>query len=172
MTKQFFIQLKSFSALIKRTVISSRARQRYCALMLGVLAVGGLYSFIYSRGIKAQVTEECCLDVEISYFGRMCAQSAFTISLNGSSTGATGISCSTFTQTPTASTKLILNKKYPFVAGSNICSTHVFFDVPPGYTMEINGEESTSINTADIPVPAPGAGDGTWQIVVKKSLRL
>ncbi|NOT64285.1 MAG: hypothetical protein HOP19_29055 [Acidobacteria bacterium] len=165
MAKQFFNQLNSFSKLIIRAIFLSWARWRYGVTAFGILAISGGFLFIHNRSAKAQMAEDCNLDVEVSYYGRMCAQNAFTISLNGSSTGAGGINCATFTQTPTVKTRLILNKPYPFVAASGICSTHVYFDVPPGYTMEIDGDERTMIHSKD---GIPGDGDGTWQVVVKK----
>jgi RHS repeat-associated protein len=127
-------------------------------LAVALLCVGSLHG-------AAQVVDDCKLEVEVSFFGKMCAATPYTISLNGAVASGNGVACAFVTDTNVAKTNLILNKTYSMTACCNICSSHIYLDAPDGYTIYINGEERTTIDTLS---GDQGTNSGPWEVVVRK----
>src|SRR5438034_11798824 len=51
-------------------------------------------------------------------------------------------------------------------AGTDSCSTHIVFDVPEKYTLEIDGVKTNTIDKSG--GTTKGSGDGTWNVVLRK----
>jgi len=104
----------------------------------------------------------------IGFTGSACSAHNYTITLDGLS--ITGFGSCTANTWVTASQKgfrqLIVNKTYVVTAGTDSCSTHIVFDVPEEYKLEIDGIEKTVIDKSG--GTTKGSGDGSWQIVVRK----
>ncbi len=55
---------------------------------------------------------------------------------------------------------------YQITAGTDSCSTHIVFDVPEKYTLEIDGVKTNTIDKSG--GTTKGSGDGTWNLVIRK----
>lgn len=130
-----------------------------------------LMTLLLTFTITAAGQESCELDsVKIGFQAKTCAFQDYEIILNGEEATGFGNGCISFAEFPNltnkAWTKLKLNKTYTVTAGTALCITHINFEVPEGYTMYVNGVESTTIfqtNQGQI-----FSGDGSWDIVVRK----
>src|ERR1044072_6161196 len=115
--------------------------------------------------------EHCCDsegEVRIAYKGIMCAFYPYMITLNGTEAHGPGDSCvMAAASTPKTFTTLKLNKPYLMTAGNVICITNINFQVPEGYTLYVDGQESNQIYKSDA-LHHVYSGDGAWEIVVRK----
>ena len=115
--------------------------------------------------------QECssCSDskpVKVGFTASVCSAHDYTVSLNGTSVEGIG-SCTanSWVTTSKAFTYLKTDVTYQITAGTDSCSTHIVFDLPPKYTLEINGVKTNTIDKAG---STKGSGDGTWNLVVRK----
>lgn len=116
-----------------------------------------------SAGGSASCEEE---KVEIGFTGSVCSSSGYSLTLNGvTASGSGSCTASTWVTTNKAQVELTVDKPYQLVAGSDSCSTHVVFDVPKKYRLEVNGVATKTIDKGGA---EKGSGDGTWEIVVRK----
>ena len=136
------------------------------ALMCLMLSLSALIFFKSGFGVRAQQAKACDSMVEVTFSAVACANGPFTVTLNTGVVGATPTTgCAIVTFTNIATTQLILDKPYPLVACCNICSSHIYLHVPPGYTLYLNGVEQRAIDTEML---SNTSGDGTWEVVVRK----
>lgn len=129
-----------------------------------------IMSVLASFAIPLYASDSCDLDgeVTIAYKGIMCAYGPYSITLNGTVANGPGDLCVGISaSTPKTFTKLKLDKTYQMTAGSAICITTINFEVPDGYTLFIDGQESNQIIKSDA-LGHVYSGDGTWNIVVRK----
>src|SRR6266850_8386993 len=102
----------------------------------------------------------------IGFTASVCSHHDYTVSLNGTSvTGSGSCASDIWVTTNKAHTKLTVGETYVVTAGTDSCSTHVVFDVPKDFKLEIDGVETTVIDKSG---GAKGGGDGSWKIVVRK----
>lgn len=103
----------------------------------------------------------------IGFTGSVCSAHGYTIVLNGVSLNGIG-SCTanSWVTTNKAYTQLTVDKTYLLTAGTDSCSTHIVFDVPENYKLEVDGIETTVIDRSG--GTTKGSGDGTWKLVVRK----
>jgi RHS repeat-associated protein len=102
----------------------------------------------------------------IGFTGSVCSAHNYTITLDGLSvTGAGSCTANSWVTANKAYKQLTVDKTYILTAGTDSCSTHIVFDVPEQYKLEIDGIETTVIDKSG---GTKGSGDGTWKIVVRK----
>ncbi len=151
---------------LKTSLISQHTRSltknfwlHCCAILVLLITLATL--------AQAQSSDQSEKIVKIGFTGSVCSHRNYTIALNG--TVATGIgSCTadTWVTTGKVYTPLKVNETYQLTAGTDSCSTHVAFDVPDEYTLEIDGIETTTIDKSG--GTTKGSGDGTWNVVVRQ----
>jgi RHS repeat-associated protein len=102
----------------------------------------------------------------IGFVASVCSFPSFTITLNDATVSGSG-SCDSnnWVTSNKAYTYLKVNQTYQLTAGTDLCSTHVAFDVPDDYYLEVNGVES---ETFDVGGAAKGSGDGIWSVVLRR----
>jgi len=113
----------------------------------------------------AHECEDCKKKVKIGFTASACSSGNYTVTLNGAV--ANGVGSCTADQWVSASkvfTELKVDQTYQVVAGTGSCSTHIEFEVPDKYILEIDGIETTTTDKAG---GAKGSGDGVWNIVVR-----
>jgi len=117
---------------------------------------------------SAQTCLSCGDDkpVKVGFTASVCSHRDYTVSLNGTSVSGVG-SCTanSWVTTNKAFTYLKTDVTYQITAGADSCSTHIVFDVPDKYTLEIDGVKT---NTIDKSGGTKGSGDGTWNLVIRK----
>jgi RHS repeat-associated protein len=148
---------------------------RYCRRLSDfTLPAHGFIILLLIAALSSQLTAQssscssCAKNkVKIRFASVICADKNINITLNGATASTQGGTCTTTSYATSywTYTELTIDKTYTITAGSQICSTHIIFDVPDGYNLEINGEQTSEINKAG---PVKGDGDGTWNIVLKK----
>jgi RHS repeat-associated protein len=108
-----------------------------------------------------------CAEVSVGFQGNICSTEQFYVSLGSALATGNGKRCTqdSWGKTNKAYATLRLDTVYQVRVGAASCSTHVNFDVPPGYTMYIDGQERATIDKSG---NAPGMGDGVWNVVVRK----
>jgi RHS repeat-associated protein len=131
------------------------------------LVISMAIAFMLAPLVDANTCSTCEEEVKIAYKGRMCSHSNFSISLNGTSASGTAKACTDASWSNTSKVWVSLkpNQTYTLTAGTGICSTHIDFDVPSGYKLFIDDEESSTIDKGD---NTTGSGDGTWNVVLRK----
>ncbi|HEX8424619.1 MAG TPA: hypothetical protein VF634_14520, partial [Pyrinomonadaceae bacterium] len=126
-------------------------------------------SAIYAPALKAQSCATCDdKKARVGFTASGCSGRNFAVSLNGTTATGTG-SCTSNTWMTTGKfyTELKVDQTYQITAGTDSCSTHIAFDVPDEYTLEIDGVETDTIDKG-AGGTAKGSGDGTWNVVVRR----
>jgi len=118
---------------------------------------------------SAQTCSSCGDDkpVKVGFTASVCSAHDYTVSLNGTSVSGIG-SCTanSWMTTNKAFTNLRTDVTYQITAGTDSCSTHIVFDVPEKYTLEIDGVKTNTIDKSG--GTTKGSGDGTWNVVLRK----
>ena len=104
--------------------------------------------------------------VKIGFYASVCSHHDYSVSLNGTTVSGVG-SCTadTWVSTNKAFTYLKPGLTYQVSAGTGSCSTHIVFDVPDKYTVEVDGVKT---NVIDKVGAAKSGGDGVWNVVVRR----
>lgn len=135
----------------------ARVWHRYALSLILLLALSGT--------AWAQA-DSCPTGVSIGFQGSACATQDFSINFAGAVATGTGVCTnSAWSSTNKTYVKLKPNQTYQLTAGAEICSTHIAFDVPEEYFLEINGEEGTTIDKGE---STKGSGDGIWNVVLRQ----
>jgi RHS repeat-associated protein len=118
---------------------------------------------------RAQNCQSCGVDdkpVKVGFYASACSSQGYNVTLNGTTVSGSG-SCTanTWVSTSKAFTYLKPDVTYQVTAGTGSCSTHIVFDVPDKYHVEIDGVET---NVIDKVGAAKGGGDGVWNVVIRK----
>lgn len=150
----------------RRSGARPRIRYALCAaLLLTLLAALAAPS-------RAQSCSSCnlnggsCEKVKVSFTGSVCSTRDFTITFNGKTVNGAGrCTADTWVTTEKTEVELTVDKVYQLVAGSGSCATHIVFDVPEKYRVEVNGVETKTIDAGGT---TKGSGDGAWDVVVRK----
>jgi RHS repeat-associated protein len=102
----------------------------------------------------------------IGFVASVCSFPTFSVTLNNTTVSGSG-SCdaNNWVTSNKAFTDLKIDQTYQLTAGSELCSTHVAFDVPDDFYVEVNGVQT---DTLDAGGAAKGSGDGTWNVVVRR----
>jgi RHS repeat-associated protein len=138
----------------------------------------GLSILLIAAGsVPAQEGESCDSDgVKVGFQGTVCGIGNFFVTLNGVTATGTNTKCLNqigsnifFTSTNKAFAKLKVDQKYIVTSGTGICVNHINFDVPPGYTMFIDGFEGTTISKTDGGFSF--TGDGSWEVVLRRKCK-
>jgi RHS repeat-associated protein len=141
------------------------ARVRRLAVIISLVLV---LLVLQSSVVSAQSCPSCGDDkpVKIGFTASVCSAHNYTVSLNGTSVAGIG-SCTanSWVTTNKAFTYLKTDVTYQITAGTDSCSTHIVFDLPPKYTLEIDGVKTETIDKSD---GTKSGGDGTWNVVVRK----
>jgi YD repeat-containing protein len=125
---------------------------------------------IFVSFASAQAQADSCstttAKIWLGFNGAICSPGNYQIYFNGSLVSSGSGNCSS--NYHPISDVIIEN---PPLDGNTLqvvgtCSTHLnFFYVPDGYTLEINGRETTTIDKSGNGI---GGGDGTWTITLRK----
>src|SRR5687768_14700636 len=138
---------------------------RRCGVILSLLLV--LLASLSSVA-SAQSCPSCGDDkaVRVGFTASVCSARDYIVTLNGTSVSGTG-SCTadSWVTTDKAFTYLKTDVTYQITAGTDSCSTHIVFDLPEKYTLEIDGVKADTIDKAGT---TKSSGDGTWNVVVRK----
>jgi len=130
-----------------------------CVLLLGSLP----------RVVSAQECSSCgdSKPVKVGFTASVCSAHNYTVALNGTSVSGVG-SCTanSWVTTNKAFTYLKTDVTYQITAGTDSCSTHIVFDVPEKYSLEIDGIKTNTIDKAG--GTTKGSGDGSWNVVIRK----
>src|SRR5882724_2372794 len=121
---------------------------------------------LISLAVPAQAQGDSCeTGMKVGFRASVCSSQNFTVTLNGAAVSGNGTTCSSrnWVSTDMAYSKLTLGETYQLTAGTNSCSTHVNFEVPDGYVLEVDGKETATIDKGG---SAKGSGDGTWSVVL------
>jgi RHS repeat-associated protein len=137
----------------------------FCHAALSIVLV---LTMIGSAGADG---DSCPTDgVEVSFQGTVCGIGNFFVSLNGEVATGNNIKCLggelTFTSTNKAFVKLKPDQTYLVTSGNGICINHINFDVPPDYTLFIDGVETKTIMKTNN--GQSFSGDGSWNLVLRK----
>jgi RHS repeat-associated protein len=161
--------------LIPRTMgtrVSCSQPDKRSSIIKGFALILGLSFLLLVSLLSVASAQECssCGDdkpVKIGFTASVCSAHDYTVSLNGTSVAGIG-SCTanSWVTTNKAFTYLKTDITYQITAGSDSCSTHIVFDVPPKYTLEIDGVMTNTIDRSG--GTTKGSGDGTWNVVVRK----
>lgn len=154
-----------------RTRTSCSRPDMRSSIIKGFATILGL-SFLLLASLSIVSAQECitCNDdkpVKIGFTASVCSAHDYTVSLNGTSVEGIG-SCTanSWMTTNKAFTYLKTDVTYQITAGTDSCSTHIVFDVPPKYTLEIDGVKTNTIDKSGD--TTKGSGDGTWNVVIRK----
>jgi RHS repeat-associated protein len=160
--------------LIARTIGSQMYFNRTGERLLGIkrFAIALILTLVVLASLSSVASaQECssCGDdkpIKIGFTASVCSARDYTVSLNGTSVEGIG-SCTanSWMTTNKAFTYLKTDVTYQITAGTDSCSTHIVFDVPPKYTLEIDGVKTNTIDKAG---GTKASGDGTWNLVVRK----
>ena len=160
--------------LIPRTMgtrISYNRPDKRSSVIKGFATIVCLFFLLLASRPGVASAQDCssCGDnkpVKIGFTASVCSAHDYTVSLNGTSVEGVG-SCTanSWVTANKAFTYLQTDVTYQITAGTDSCSTHIVFDVPPKYTLEIDGVKT---NTIDKSSGTKGSGDGTWNVVVRK----
>ena len=142
-----------------------RVLQRVALLCI---ILSSLAPFVRAQG------ESCPTDgVEVGFQGTVCGIGNFFVSLNGVVATGNNTKCLfvvggdfTFTSTNKAYVKLKVDETYTVTSGTGICVNHINFEVPPDYTLFIDGIETKTISKTN--GGQSFSGDGTWKVVLRK----
>jgi RHS repeat-associated protein len=158
-----FVMKKTSTTVQSRSIRSMRIAVAFFAIVL---------SAIVPMAIRAQSCADCQDKnvVRIRFATLICADKNIDVTLNGATASTASTECrqDRFVVSNWTYADMKLDQTYPLVVGSGICSSHVLFDIPEGYTLEINGEESTTITKSGT---QRGDGDGTWNLVLKEKCK-
>lgn len=138
-------------------------------------------------------------EVDIKFKGKACITGMYTVTLAGVTAVGTGDSNIAPNYTDEVTAPLKIDQKYQLVIGTGTKASYVNFTVPEGYTLEIDGQERTTIakssGTAslgsrlqdlfyaamgytpgmfkdkDCEATPAGSGDGTWEVVLRKKCK-
>jgi RHS repeat-associated protein len=142
------------------------------SIIKGFATILGLSFLLLASLASVTSAQECitCNDdkpVKIGFTASVCSAHDYTVSVNGTSVEGIG-SCTanSWMTTNKAFTYLKTDVTYQITAGTDSCSTHIVFDVPPKYTLEIDGVKTNTIDKSG--GTTKGSGDGTWNVVIRK----
>lgn len=163
--------VETVSTTRSRVVQRPRAR-RSAQLTLWAVAIFALL-FALPSAARAQSCSSCgggssssCDKVRLGFTGSVCSARGYSITLNGkTATGVGSCTANSWVTTPKTEVELTVDKVYKLVAGTDSCATHVVFDVPKKYRVEVNGVETKTIDKGGT---TKNSGDGTWDVVVRK----
>ncbi|HEX3247804.1 MAG TPA: RHS repeat-associated core domain-containing protein [Pyrinomonadaceae bacterium] len=169
------MQTLNFTNLNDNSLRGARKKNRSFLIHSGIARFSIHLIFVVSLLfglVSPSLAQESCDtdgDVTIAYKGIMCALIPYTITFNNEVVQGPGDGCVMISaSTPKTYTKLKLNTHYKMKAEVAICVTTINFQVPPGYTLYIDGQESNQIFKSNA-IRSAYSGDGEWDIVVRKS---
>jgi RHS repeat-associated protein len=146
-----------------------RLRDRVSGLSGLYVRCVSIFLVVIVLALPAHAQESCSIGkgVPVGMQGLMCAAGGFNIQLAGKTSSGAGFFCDgQHDWTNKVWPELIPDQTYVMTAGVGICVTSINFDVPPGYTLEIDGIETTTVDKTQ------GGfiftGDGSWNVVLRK----
>jgi RHS repeat-associated protein len=144
-----------------RAVWMSRTAQRLTILTMLLLCTT---SFVFGQADSCSIRRP---EVFIGFNGGICSFGNYRIFFNGSlvTSGPGNCTPDNFHPIGDVLVSVKVNKTYQLEV-DGACATHLnFFYVPYGYTLEINGKETTTIDKGGNNL---GDGDGTWNITLRE----
>lgn len=132
---------------------------RVCLFVTLVLFMS-LAASVHAQGEKPKTI------VRIGFNGSGCSHRDFIISLAGTVlTGSGTCTSDSWMNTEKGYVNLKIDETYLLTAGTDSCATHINFDIPEDYTLEIDDIEKTTITKGG---ETKGSGDGTWKVVLRE----
>ncbi|HEX8000313.1 MAG TPA: RHS repeat-associated core domain-containing protein [Pyrinomonadaceae bacterium] len=133
-------------------------------------------ALLFSSSISSRAQESDCSScknskawVTVGFYAKACARYWYDIKIEGNivSTGDGVCTADAWTSADRILVDLKPDVTYRFsVDGGETCAAHFnFYDIPEGYKLEVNGRETTTIDTFS---NRAYGGNGTWEVVVKE----